>query len=451
MASNEDILQLIDGGLSSHDEAELLHRLSVSPERRQVLRSFLQQKELVEKDLAKITVPYAAEQKLWQRLGAVMPPAVAPIVTDIPVGVASVGILAQLMRPVVGSVVGLTLLIGAGIGYLVSDHNPETKYITIAGAPRNDQSDLSRNFYEQPASNAINGGSQRPNYRSGFDRSVALMTNFVQMRTQNVAPLSGEQLSALFLQRIHDPAESALIAQKDDIASAEMGDIHAIEGHSETLSNSIGGDHPKTLHAIASFEDQHEKTFLQRFEFSFLESFGREFPNSSATNVSMPIVTNSALGVYFQVLPHSNVLWIGANGGTANLTRKHLLLHAGDPGDPLQQQMEGEFTHVQTNWAGGFLQLRVPFIGQSDFTMSGGYGLATAGKLMMAEVGLHIDATRDVGFITSVRGVRLQYDLASEKDAILNSVHGPLVIPHGVADANASFNLEFNTGLYFHF
>ncbi len=452
MASNEDILQLLDGGLGSEDEAELLHRLSVSPERREILRSFMEQRALFQKDLSKITVPYTAEQKLWQRLGAVMPPASAPIISDAPAGAAAVGILSQLMRPVVGGVVALTLLIGAGIGYVMSNRNPETKYITVAGPLSSIESDNHAFANESAGASGHANRSQRTVYTGSAQSRSALMPQFAQMRVQNIPPLTGNQLSILFLQRIHDPAENVLTAQNDaSDASDEMNTFENVGIRKTVQLEDIGGDHDRPLHAIASLDDQHEKTFLQRFEFSFLESFGREFPNSTATNVSMPIVTNSALGVYFQVLPHSNLLWIGANGGTANLTRKHLLLSAGDPGDPLQQRLVGEFTHVQTNWAGGFLQLRIPFIGQSDFTMAGGYGLATAGKLMMAEVGLHIDATRDVGFTTSLRGVRLQYDLASEKDAILNSVHGPLVIPHGVGDANASFNLEINTGLYFHF
>src|SRR5882724_5101508 len=92
MASNDLILQWLDGSLGSDAEAELLHLLSVSPERRDILHSYMQQKKLVDRDMAAITVPFAAEEALWQRIGATMPApimatevaAIAPAVAVIP-------------------------------------------------------------------------------------------------------------------------------------------------------------------------------------------------------------------------------------------------------------------------------------------------------------------------------------------------------------------------------
>lgn len=74
MSMNTELLQFMDGTLAPDQEAELLHRLSVSPERREILRSFYNMKTLLERDRNSIAVPYAAEQKLWASLGQMMPP-----------------------------------------------------------------------------------------------------------------------------------------------------------------------------------------------------------------------------------------------------------------------------------------------------------------------------------------------------------------------------------------
>src|ERR1043165_8140481 len=71
--------EFLDGSLTHEAEAELLHRLSVSPERREMLRSYMKQQAIISSDRAAISVPYAAEQKLWAAL-ATMPQAFEPIV-----------------------------------------------------------------------------------------------------------------------------------------------------------------------------------------------------------------------------------------------------------------------------------------------------------------------------------------------------------------------------------
>jgi len=43
MSMNTELLQFLDGTLAPDREAELLHRLSVSPERRELLRSYFKQ------------------------------------------------------------------------------------------------------------------------------------------------------------------------------------------------------------------------------------------------------------------------------------------------------------------------------------------------------------------------------------------------------------------------
>src|SRR5436309_1683748 len=79
MSMTTELLQFLDGSLAPDAEAELLHRLSVSPERRAHLRSFIKGSELFQRDRNSIAVPYSAEEKLWARLGEMMPPGIKNI------------------------------------------------------------------------------------------------------------------------------------------------------------------------------------------------------------------------------------------------------------------------------------------------------------------------------------------------------------------------------------
>ena len=54
MTLNERILDFLDGSLPPDDEAELLHTFSVSPEKRELLRSFMSQDALFARDRASL-------------------------------------------------------------------------------------------------------------------------------------------------------------------------------------------------------------------------------------------------------------------------------------------------------------------------------------------------------------------------------------------------------------
>jgi hypothetical protein len=216
----------------------------------------------------------------------------------------------------------------------------------------------------------------------------------------------------------------------------------------------VGGEENKPI--FVSMPDVRgeapEKSVLERFEFSFNESFGRQFPNTEATNTTLPLITNSAVSVYFQVLPRSEKLWFGASLGTANVTRKTLTTtnQANSP-DPTEEEVVGEYIHVQTNWMGGFLQYRIPVSASWDLTTTAGYGFATAGQMAIGEIGAHVDVTKDVGFTVGLRGTRLSYDLKGEMTELMDNRKGSLSVPRGVTDATPSYNLEVATGLFFHF
>jgi hypothetical protein len=447
MTLNERILDFMDGSLAPDDEAELLHRLSVSPEKRDLLRSFMNQKALFARDRQSIAVPYEAEQALWQHLGAVMPEAAAPAMME-SARTVPVPLFSRIFSTASASVGAITLLIGLGVGYFVGAHQSQPANIV----------EMTRNIGVRPTippqmpvrniANPEHGNSNnRLSARSVTERTAGSITFPVLFnRSAPMVNIGGSAPLAI---------ETDNTNQATQTGDPAIASIASIEGRNDgpVKLNEIGGDgggiRPMLQHNQASGEVQ--KSFLQRFEFSINESFGRQFPNSTATNVSLPLITNSSIEAFFQLLPHSSLLWVGASYGTANITRKDLFTRVGDPTDPLQTVLGSDTTHAQTSYLASFIQCRVPAFASADITFTAGYGWANLGQMMMGELGLHYDVSREVGIQFGLRVLRFNYDLTAEKDAAIKSGTGSLVVPNGVDNASPSFNTELNTGLYFHF
>ncbi len=419
MTLNERILDFMDGSLSPHDEAELLHTLSVSPEKRGVLRDFMSQKSLLASDRESLSVPYEAEQSLWARVDAILP---APQAITIP---QPVGFFSRMMTTASAAVGALGLIVGLGAGYfagtLPSQDNVQAGVISQTVSPVSSGLATAGTAEQNSAPRRTIGGEHAPLQflPSLFEPNVALWNSPAE---REVAPSSEPSIAFAEAQ----PVEPAV--------------LHVI--------GTDGGNVPQFHNTPIA---QPHKSLLERFEFNVAESFGRQFPNSAATNVSLPLITNSSAGAYFQVLPNSNTLWAGAAFGAANVTRKSLFTRSGNPIDPLQNVLASDTVHEPTNYVAALLQLRFPTIGGAELTFTGGYGFASLGQMMIGELGLHSDLTREVGFVAGLRAVRYSYDLTAQRDAAIRSGTGSLVVPNNVANASPSINIELNTGLYFHF
>ncbi|MDP4231973.1 MAG: hypothetical protein Q8913_01255 [Bacteroidota bacterium] len=428
MTLNERILEFMDGSLHPNDEAELLHTLSVSPEKRNVLRDFMNQKSLLSRDRESIAVPYEAEQSLWASVDAILP-ATSSTVAPQPVALmqpAAAGFFSRMMTASAAAVGALGLLIGIGSGYFA------------ATQPVNVNMEATRALPSAPKIASVSASSVQhssPTWISAASDSPI----------QPMSPLGMEHfgLASLF----SSAAASESLPQS---AEAPIAYVQPRDQQPEVL-HSIGTDGgiAPQFHNTPIAEPR--RSLLERFEFHVSESFGRQFPNSAATNVSLPLMTNSSVGTYFQVLPHSNVLWAGADYGTANVTRKGLFTHAGNPIDPLQNVLAGDTVHEQISYMAALAQLRFPSIAGAELTFTGGYGFGSLGQMMIGELGFHYDLTHEVGLVTGLRVVRFSYDLTADKNAAIHSGAGSLVVPNGVGDAAPSLNLELNTGLYFHF
>lgn len=412
----------MDGTLHADDEAELLHTLSVSPEKRGMLRDFMQQKALLTRDREAMAVPYEAEQSLWAKVDAILPMPVAPIVETAPVAV-PVGFLSRLMSGASAAVGAAGLLVGLGIGYFATLQAPKTivEHVPVASSP--------------VASNNIGVNGINPSAPTEHQ----LVRQHVQFAPLGMLP-SIFGLAPVVVEPSVAPEQSPAIAtvQPVDVAPA----IYYAVGEP------VGNPLRFTKMEIAA----KDRSLLQRFEFHVSESFGRQFPNTVATNVSLPLITNSSVGAYFQVLPHSNTLWAGAAYGSASVTKKELFARVGNPVDPLQYVLAADTSHVQSSYIAALAQLRFPAFAGGELTFTGGYGFAAGqGHMMIGELGLHYDVSSEVGIVTGLRMVRFSYDLASQRDAAIANRTGSLVVPNGIDKASPSINTELNTGLYFHF
>lgn len=104
----------LDNALTPEQEAELFHLLSVSPEKREVLRSFGGLKEAVQKDLLSTTVPSALDARVLSGIAALSGTTAGPAA-----GTASgSGDLWSARRALVAALAAIALLTG---GYLLRD------------------------------------------------------------------------------------------------------------------------------------------------------------------------------------------------------------------------------------------------------------------------------------------------------------------------------------------
>lgn len=428
MSVHEEILGFLDGTLSAEAEAELLHRMSVSPERRALLRGYFDQSNLIARDKQSITVPFDAEQGLWARIDRLMPsPAAIPTPTVAPVATGWTSFVSK-SSAVLSS---LLLLVGLGTGYFIGSTNTTSTPSTLPTA-------AVLSSIERPAPQPV---AQAPVIKE------RIITKYIIKRV----PV---HYSEAALGTTAASVDDAVSLNAPDVTESPVDPsaISIAEPVTTMPELAVGDEKLKPVFARGSSEpEQQRKTILERFEFSFNESFGKQFPNSEATNTTLPLITNSSISAYFQVLPNSTALWAGASIGTANVTRKTLTTSKNNPHDLLEEEVRGEYVHVQTNWAGAFLQYRTPLFTRAELMLTGGMGFANAGTMSIGEIGVHYDATKDVGFTVGLRGTRLAYDLASEKQEIIRNSRGALSIPRGTTDATPSYNVELATGLFFHF
>ncbi|HEY3876697.1 MAG TPA: hypothetical protein VGM92_14575 [Candidatus Kapabacteria bacterium] len=419
MTLDERIIDFLDGSLPSDDEAELLHTLSVSPEKRVVLRGLIDQRTLLARDAESLSVPAKVEEGLWERINKVLPLDIAgemsaPQVALLPVVSRSAGFFAHAFNGISSAISALTLVAGLGIGYVAGHSESRTVPAQKVHAAVPDQTNVTSAIGMIPDSH-LKQLPAIPLPHSLYDAPLPIAS---------VTPIP----------------EGPAISSVAPIA------VPAI------AVNDIGGDGKGNIPIFhkGTRNVETDPSFISRFEFRIDESFGKQTPNSME-NAALPIITNSSITTFFQILPHSNLFWVGAAFGSANVTKKELSAQIGDPTDPLQQAVVADTAHFPTSYLAALAELRLPAFETADITFTGGYGLATLGQMMFGEIGLHYNMSSSAGIQCGLRVLRFSYDLNAEKQSVINSGTSSLAISNAAAASAPSFNTEFNAGLFFHF
>jgi hypothetical protein len=437
MTLNERLIDFLDGSLPADDEAELLHTLSVSPEKREMMRGFMEQRSLFVRDAKSLTVPYEAEQRLWARMDAVLPLPMSEEAATVlvPVATPSVGFFAHALSGASATLGAFTLVAGIGIGYFAG--HSQTAVVSVPKV-------VAQTAPVEPTSSgrASSYGSNE-SHKTYHSHSLYGM-NATTSRLATVLPVETP---------VQNIAAIPPPAPVNDSNIAPITTVPPTSTPAIALAD-IGGDGEgikPMLHKTRAMREA-SSSLLSRFEFRIDESFGRQFPNSVATNVSLPLITNTSISTFFQVFPHSNLFWAGASYGSANITRKDLFTKVGDPVDPSQYVLASDTAHSQTSYVAALAELRLPAFEMADLTFTGGYGFATLGQMMFGEIGLHYDLSSEAGIQFGLRVLRFAYDLSGEKAAaIASNPTGSLAISNATAAASPSFNTELNAGLFFHF
>lgn len=438
MYAGEDILRFLDGSITGEEEAELLHRLSVSPERRDKLRSYMKQQEFIDRDRNAITVPYGAEQKLWATLNTMMPAAQTAATSAVITQVASKPRATSWV--VMGAVAVMSLLIGFGSGFFAGN---QTSEVTLA--PR------SEIILQAPL--AAQNSNAGPENTNTIENTTNTNTTQIHNNTRSEAPLNTSTQNG----NVSDIREQATpaISDNNDVDVAELQTVSNVRTLREsditvnviTMNESLGGIEKSPF----SRESYSEKSFLQRWEFAITENFGKQYPDNGATVVSFPIVTNSSFGVYFQPFERTN-LWVGAGVGSMNISKEHLAIKE-TPGVGGDKHIGTTLSHVQTEWFGGSLQYRFPVFSSFNLTTSLGLSGSGEGVMASAELGTRFDVTSQVGISLGMRLTNLSYDLQNEKNEMVqNGVDLDGLGWSKSLDATFnSQNVDAVLGIYFHF
>ena len=419
MEKNIEILQFLDGSLSPEAEAELLHRLSVSPERRDVLRSHIDQRVLFQRDREAIHVPYAAEQKLWTRLAEVMP--IAPAATMAPATTAVISASRGFRWLSVASIGTLCVVIGLLSGFYLGRNAGNE----IAASSPVEQTILT--IEQPPVLQAAPEIAQHVNERS------------VLPRQRSEAPLA----SLPVLVDHATPIEAAPVVTTETVASPATAIMRA-----ETPTSNVF--EPRESHSLAELirTTQQAEQSVYPMELSFAESFGIQFPMNATSRNTQPLITNSTITGMYQLYHGAIEVWVGANIGSVNLAKKVL---TADPQPGGSVKLIDGITHQQATWVGPTAQVRHRFTEHLSGTVSTGISYSgELGMLFFGELGGRYDLTDQVGITLGLRSFHLPYDLSQEQAALEAKYKG--IDNGGDYYGNQwSHNVEILTGMYFRF
>jgi hypothetical protein len=117
----DSVIAYFDGRLNDGEGAELLHRVSVSPEIRQIFQEHEAMRQMANRAIRSVAVPPAVEEALFQRIGGIERERLLPPVFW---SVRRISALAGVAALLIAGVVGTLELRDGGLGMLTGNSSP---------------------------------------------------------------------------------------------------------------------------------------------------------------------------------------------------------------------------------------------------------------------------------------------------------------------------------------
>jgi hypothetical protein len=403
----------------------------------------MKQQAVFANDRAAIAVPYEAEQKLWAALAA-MPPAAAPIVSGVTNTAAPVATSSVFLK--VASVALVSIVVGFATGYFFGNQPGANTTLAPASSSIAVATPTTSSATADVASSVRNSDVRSAHAHTGsIEQSSAQSHVLATNRHFPEAPLSqGLDLHASYFQ-VADPVSIASNESDRLIPSASA----LVPGTSFVRDPNNPGASRPSIWDLNPEPPKRGPRFSDYLELSIHEGIGKQFPNSSATNVSIPIVTNTDVTMKFMIA-HS--FWVGAGVGLANVTYKNLYEAASAPNSPTHQ-IYWNYEHRNTAWFGLLAEYRQPISERFTVAINGGVAASSVGPIISTEAGIRYAATDYVGALAGVRLTRSTSNVQSQHDALTSPSTGTpgLVDSPGSLNDPSMLNLEISTGIYFQF
>lgn len=305
MIYEEKILDYLDGALGDKESAELMHQLSVSPERRVILEQHLQLKNAIGDARKPFAVPTAIEARLAERL-----PAIASYNREIGVGTS---LLTETVRAPyfkrVAATVAMLLLIGTasylGITRNGDDHGTGVISGTsssIASSAKSDPTanameptvDASRNIISKPSethSPAVTNVVRQNSYRSIIEHNDILPAD----QPVIMAPIPEESIRETAMQ---------VISRVDNLRGTELPALTNI------------GRNPHSPAMRLPMEEPFDLPLALRLDYSVGQSYNQV--RESDASVTFRNAIAPAIGIDYVISPN---IALGIEGGKTDISR----------------------------------------------------------------------------------------------------------------------------------
>ncbi|MBS1902844.1 MAG: hypothetical protein JSS75_03995 [Bacteroidetes bacterium] len=255
MSTEDRILDYLDGSLNEHDSAELMHQLSVSPEKRVILEQHIKLSELTRVAQRPFDVPVELEETLAKRLPAV----IGTTTTTALRGRSAISSLLLLLRqyPIRFALGGLVTLLAGGAVYWYgmagspSPNDVPTSDRRFGSASTSEHSSATDAHTPLGMSTAPSPSNIQPATGTSQPTGAVADNSGVHSNVVSSTSATGNKNTDLRPDRIHAIAHSSQPRQRmhrSEVVSAEHTNIDARDRASSTTE--IIGQHTET--AVAS-------------------------------------------------------------------------------------------------------------------------------------------------------------------------------------------------------